>query len=73
VKDTKIYDQESRLLLGSTLAEMSRKNGVTNADVEAMEKAIADARAANGGTCTGLLPKQNHGSLPDDDFTGTAR
>jgi plasmid stability protein len=35
---------EGRLLLGDALAEISRKNGVTNADVDALEKAIEDAR-----------------------------
>lgn len=35
---------EGRLLLGTALAEMSRKIGVTNADVDALEKAIEDAR-----------------------------
>ena len=35
---------EGRLLLGTALAEMSRKIGLTNADVEALEKAIEDAR-----------------------------
>ncbi len=31
---------EGRLRLGSVLAEISRKNGLSNADVEALEKAI---------------------------------
>jgi len=35
---------EGRLLLGTALAEMSRKIGVTNADVDALEKAIEEAR-----------------------------
>ena len=35
---------EGRLLLGTALAEMSRKIGVTNADVDAFEKAIEEAR-----------------------------
>lgn len=35
---------EGRLLLGTALAELSRKNGLTNADVEALEQAIEDAR-----------------------------
>jgi plasmid stability protein len=35
---------EGRLLLGDALAEMSRKLGVTNADVDALEKAMEDAR-----------------------------
>ena len=35
---------EGRLLLGTALAEISRKNGVTNADVDALEKAIEEAR-----------------------------
>jgi plasmid stability protein len=33
-----------RLLLGTALAEISRKNGLTNADVEALEEAIEEAR-----------------------------
>jgi plasmid stability protein len=35
---------EGRLLLGTALAEISRKNGLTNADVEALEEAIEGAR-----------------------------
>lgn len=35
---------QGRLLLGTALAEMSRKIGVTNADVDALEKAIEEAR-----------------------------
>jgi plasmid stability protein len=35
---------EGRLLLGDALAEMSRKIGVTDADVDALEKAIEEAR-----------------------------
>jgi cob(I)alamin adenosyltransferase len=31
---------DSRLLLGTALAEMSRRNGLTNADVEALEQAV---------------------------------
>ena len=37
--------RESRLRLGSALADMSRKIGVINADVEALE-AARDARPA---------------------------
>ena len=36
---------EGRLRLGSVLAEMSRKIGLTNADVEALEQ-TRDAKAA---------------------------
>jgi plasmid stability protein len=35
---------EGRLRLGDALGEISRKNGVTNADVDALEKAIEEAR-----------------------------
>jgi plasmid stability protein len=35
---------EGRLRLGTALAEMSRKHGVTNADVEALERAIEAER-----------------------------
>ena len=35
---------EGRLQLGTALAEISRKNGLTNADVEALEEAIEEAR-----------------------------
>jgi plasmid stability protein len=35
---------EGRLLLGTALAEMSRELGVTDADVDALEKAIEEAR-----------------------------
>ena len=35
---------EGRLLLGTALAEISRKYGLTNADVEALEEAIEGAR-----------------------------
>lgn len=35
---------EGRLRLGSTLAEMSRKVGVTNADVEALGEALGETR-----------------------------
>lgn len=34
---------EGRLLLGTALAEMSRKIGITNADVDALEEAIEEA------------------------------
>ena len=35
---------EGRLLLGTALADISRKNGLTNADIEALEEAIEEAR-----------------------------
>jgi plasmid stability protein len=37
---------EERLRLGSALSEMTRKIGLTNADVEALERARASAPAA---------------------------
>ena len=35
---------EGRLLLGDALAEISRKHGITNADVDALEKVMEEAR-----------------------------
>lgn len=37
---------ESRPLLGSLLAEQSRKMGLTNADIEALEHSLGNARDA---------------------------
>ncbi|WP_198154849.1 hypothetical protein [Oceanibaculum pacificum] len=35
---------EGRLRLGTALAEMSRKIGITNADIEALEQSIEQVR-----------------------------